>query len=279
MLLMPTLILPLLITPAPVRAQEYEILAVQYGVVEGFPLRSLIPAAPRGETIDIAMAIWVIRDEERLILFDTGFFREEWFDRFDVSGYGRPDQILSRVEVSPADVTDIVVSHAHWDHMGGLELFPDATIWIQEEEFTYYTGAAWQAGGNTGGIDPADIAHLVERNTAGLVRLIRGDGVEILPGITVFTGARHTYASQYLMVEGSPRFVLASDNAYLYRNVTERLAGATFSPDDSDANLSAVERMVAFAGDPSRVIPGHDAAVFQRFPSIAPGVVRIRRKP
>jgi glyoxylase-like metal-dependent hydrolase (beta-lactamase superfamily II) len=268
--------LVLLAGSVPGHAQEYEILAVQYGSVPGFPLRGLLPDAAPEETIEIAMAIWVIRDADRTILFDTGFFRVEWLDRFEVRGFVRPDRALSRIQVTPEDVTDIVISHAHWDHMGGVELFPNATVWIQEEEYTYYTGAAWQPGGNSGGIDPADVAHLVERNTAGLVRLVQGDGVEILPGITVFTGARHTYASQYLMVEGDPAYVLASDNAYLYRNLTEARAGATYQPEDREANLSALRRMLELVGDPSRVVPGHDLEQFRRFPRVAEGVVRIR---
>jgi len=260
---------------SPARGQDYEILAARYGVIAAFPLRSLIPDAPSGESLDIAMAIWVIRGEGRVIVFDSGFFREEWLGRFNIQQYERPDRVLARIGVSAEDVTDLIVSHAHWDHMGGIALFPRATIWIQKQEFTYYTGDAWQEGGRSGGIDRADILHLVERNTAGSVRLVDGDSVQILPGITVFTGARHTYASQYVLVEGPQRFVLASDNAYLYRNITESRPSATFSPEDVSGNLAAVRRMILLAGDTSRVVPGHDAAVFERFPTVAPGIVRI----
>jgi glyoxylase-like metal-dependent hydrolase (beta-lactamase superfamily II) len=259
----------------PARGQDYEILAARYAVIAGFPLRSLIPDAQSGEALDIAMAIWVIRSDSRVIVFDSGFFREEWLGRFNIQQYERPDRVLARIGVNPEDVTDIIVSHAHWDHMGGIALFPRATIWIQKQEFTYYTGEAWQEGGRSGGIDRADILHLVERNTAGAVRLVDGDSVQILPGITVFTGARHTYASQYVLVEGPQRVVLASDNAYLYRNITENRPSATFSPEDISRNLEAVRRMILLAGDASRVVPGHDAAVFERFPTVAPGVVRI----
>ena len=104
-----------------------------------------------------------------------------------------------------------------------------------------------------------------------------GDSIQILPGITVFTGARHTYASQYVLIDGESRFILASDNAYLYRNIAEGRRSATFSADDAGANREALRRMVMLAGDSSRVIPGHDAEVFRRYPVVADGIVRISR--
>ena len=268
----------LVLIPAQVAAQDYEILGVRYGALEDFPLASLIPGSPEGEVIDVAMALWVVRDAERTILVDTGFFRPEWLDRFNIRGFVNPVEALARVGIAPEQVTDVIITHAHWDHMGGIALFPEATLWIQEAEYNYYVGPAWQPRGQSGGIDPADIHHLVERNTAGSVRLVQGDSVEVLPGIVLFTGARHTYASQYVMVDGDPRFVLASDNAYLYRNLSEGLPSATFSPEDREANRNAGRRMVELAGGIEFVIPGHDAEQFTRFPVIADGVVRIRAR-
>jgi glyoxylase-like metal-dependent hydrolase (beta-lactamase superfamily II) len=169
--------------------------------------------------------------------------------------------------VQPDEITDIVVSHAHWDHMGGIDLFPKAIIWIQKEEFRYYTGEAWQAGGKHGGIDPDDVQALVRLNTEGRVRLIGGDDVKIFPGIRAYIGGRHTYASQYPLVEGTPSFVLASDNTYLYRNLEAHMASATFSDTDHAANIKNQERMIQLAGSIDRVIPGHDALQFQKFPT------------
>src|SRR5260370_1023595 len=102
---------------------------------------------------------------------------------------------------------------------------------------------------------------------AGRVHLVDGDDVEILPGIRVYTGARHTYASQYVRVAGTPTYVLASDNCYLYRNLDTHAASATFSEADRPANIKAQERMVQLAGAKERVVPGHDALQFERFPT------------
>lgn len=108
---------------------------------------------------------------------------------------------------------------------------------------------------------------MVRLNTEGRLRMVDGDNVEIFPGIRAYTGARHTYASQYLRVEGNPNFVLASDNCYLYRNLAEHKASATFSEADQLANIKNQTRMIELAGSVDRVVPGHDLLQFQRFPS------------
>jgi glyoxylase-like metal-dependent hydrolase (beta-lactamase superfamily II) len=126
---------------------------------------------------------------------------------------------------------------------------------------------AWQPGGNHDGIDPEDVKQLLQINTEGRLRLVDGDNVEILPGIRAYTGSRHTYASQYLRVDGNPPFVLASDNCYLYLNLSTHLASATFSDADHAANIAQQSRMIALAGSPDRVVPGHDALQFQKFPT------------
>lgn len=260
---------------SPQQVPDYEVRAIRYATIADFPVSGLVRGADPEERLDIAMVFWLIQGADRTILFDTGFHREGWFERFAIRDFVSPGEAVRLAGVAPGDVTDIIVSHAHWDHMGGIDLFPNATIWIQAEEFAYYTGAAWQNGGRGGGADADDVLELVRRNTLGKVRLVEGDDVEILPGIRAFTGARHTYASQYLLVAGQPPLVLASDNAYLYRNLVEHRPVATFTPADSTANLAALTRMLRLAGEVENVVPGHDSAQFERFPTEG-RVARIR---
>src|SRR5215470_1969853 len=246
---------------------EYSIQAIRYADLPDFPVSELVVGAPQGEKIEIAMAVWLIRGGGHNILFDSGFHRESWFKYFPMKNFLRPDECVKLAGVKPEEVTDIVISHAHWDHMGGIDLFPKATVWIQKEEFRYYTGEAWQAGGKHGGIDPEDVEQLVRLNTEGRLRLVDGDDVEILPGIRAYTGARHTFASQYIRVDGEAPVVLASDNCYLYRNLAEHKASATFSETDQPANIRNQERMIQLAGSADRVVPGHDPRQFEKFPA------------
>jgi glyoxylase-like metal-dependent hydrolase (beta-lactamase superfamily II) len=246
---------------------EYAIQAILYATAPGVPVSMLVIGAPKDEKIDVAMVVWLIHGEGHTILFDSGFHRDTFIKDFPMKDYLRPDEAVRLAGVTPEEVTDIVISHAHWDHMGGIDLFPKANVWIQKDEYRYYTMDAWQPGGDHGGIDPEDAKQLVQLNTEGRIRLVDGDNVQIFPGIRAYTGARHTYDSQYLRVEGNPTFVLASDNCYLYRNLSSHMASATFTDADHAGNIAAQLRMVELAGSPDRVIPGHDILQFQKFPT------------
>jgi glyoxylase-like metal-dependent hydrolase (beta-lactamase superfamily II) len=259
-------------TPRPLRAQatpapNYAIDAIRYGTVAHFPLGALVMGAPKDQFTDIAMIFWVIRGGGRTILFDSGCHRQHWLDDFHMTDFLAPDKALEQAGVAPSSVTDVIISHAHWDHMGGIDLFPNAAIWIQKGEYEYYTGAAWQPGGHSGGIDAEDVLELLRRNTRGLVHLVVANDEEIISGIRAFRGARHTFASQYILVDGNPPYILASDNVYLYENLRSHRASATFDPSDQPANLAAQLRMMELAGSADRIVPGHDPAIFTHFPS------------
>ena len=259
----------------PAAAVRYDVHAVRFAHVS-YPVASLVRGAERGRNIDIAFMVWVMRAPGRVVLFDAGFYREKFVVRWKPQDFVRPSEALTRgLGIQPADVTDILISHTHWDHVDGADLFPRATVWIQREEYDYYVGPRGEVL-HPGGVDADDAAMLAQLKEAGRVRLIDGDAKEILPGISVFTGGKHTYASQYLGVETtSGRVVLASDNAYLYENLDTRAAIAQTL--DADSNVKAQARMLQLAASPAMVIPGHDPAVFERFPAVAPGVVKISR--
>jgi glyoxylase-like metal-dependent hydrolase (beta-lactamase superfamily II) len=246
---------------------KYSIEAIRYDTSPGIRISDLVVNGPENQKVDLAMVVWLIRGGGHTILFDSGFHRQTFTKQFPMQDYLRPDEAVKTAGVKPDEVTDIVISHAHWDHMGGIDLFPHATVWIQREEYRYFTTEAWQLGGNHGGIDPEDVKALRKLNEEGRVHLVNGDDVEIFPGIRAYTGSRHTYASQYLRVEGNPPFVLASDNVYFYLNLSQHLASATFSDADHAANILQQARMIKLAGSADRVVPGHDMLQFQRFPT------------
>lgn len=255
----------------------YEVSAVRYGTLAQFPVASLITGADAARRMDIAMMVWVIRapgeTPGRTVLMDAGFYREKFITRWRPVDYVRPSAALERLGIRAEQVTDIIASHVHWDHLDGADLFPNARVWIQRAEYDYYVDSAGRPLRST--IDSLDARMLFDLRRAGRVQLVDGDSVEIIPGIRVFTGGKHTFASQFATVAtSSGTVVLASDNAYLYENFDRRRPIAQTL--DSLSNLAAQARMLRLAGDIRRVVPGHDPAVFTRFPEPGGGVARIR---
>jgi glyoxylase-like metal-dependent hydrolase (beta-lactamase superfamily II) len=101
--------------------------------------------APKTEPVKINFMVWLIRGNGKNILVDAGFLNDlDDAKEFKVSGYIRPDSALLRFGVKPEDITDIIFSHPHWDHIDGVSLFPNAHIWIQKEDFNYFVSTAWQ---------------------------------------------------------------------------------------------------------------------------------------
>ena len=184
----------------------------------------------------------------------------------------KPNDAVARFGMKPEEITDVIITHVHWDHLDGVDLFPNARLWIQREEYEHHVDSA--GGRLANAIDAPDAAMLARLARAGRVMLVDGDGREIIPGITVYTGGRHTFASQYAGVRtAAGTVVLASDNLYLYENLDRRRPVAQTL--DSVSNLAAQVRMAAIATSPRLIVPGHDPAVFTRFPSPGNGVARI----
>src|SRR5271170_724402 len=121
----------------PGRVPHYSIQAIRFADSPGDQVAEMVIGAPPAERIDTVYALWLIRGGGRAILFDSGFHRPRWFKEWTVNNYLSPDDAVRLAGVEPAAVTDIVISHAHWDHLGGIDLFPNAVVWIQKEEFRY----------------------------------------------------------------------------------------------------------------------------------------------
>lgn len=247
--------------------------AIRYATVPAFPVHELVQGADTTRTVDIAMMVWLLRSPGRRVLVDAGFYRQKFLDSWKPADFARPSEAVARAGVPADSITDIIISHIHWDHMDGIDLFPNARIWIQRDEYGYYVredGTPAHAA-----IDSLDAAMIAGLMKAGRVTLVDGDAKEILPGLTVYTGGKHTFASQYVgvrMAKGTA--VVASDNVYLYENLDKHLPIAQTL--DATSNLAAQERMKKIATSPRLIVPGHDPAVFQRFKGSTPGVVRIQ---
>lgn len=259
--------------------EYYKIYAIKFAsVAHPMPVSMWVDKGPDKDSVGIDFMIWLIQgDNGKNILVDAGFLNDlEDAKEFDVTGYIRPDSALAKLSLKATDITDIILSHPHWDHIDGIHLFPNAHVWMQKEDYGYFTGAAWQKSGDHGGFNPRDVRMMVDLNMAGRLTLVDGDDKEIIPGIKVYTGSRHTFNSQFAVVETSnKKVVLASDNIWIYYSLEHMMPASQGGTFDPVAYVKSMQRMKTLASDPKYIIPGHDSKIFSLFTKVAEGVVKI----
>ena len=117
----------------------WELYVIEYARSRNQPVASLIATAFGDGVIDLPFSFVLARSGGRNVLLDCGFINEgggaEMAIRFDVPSWISPLRMLDELGVTPDSVSDIVISHAHFDHMGGIAEFPKAKLHIQKREY------------------------------------------------------------------------------------------------------------------------------------------------
>lgn len=255
---------------------KYEIYALKFASLNfKMPVAFAAVGSTSKDSTQICYMIYLIKGNGRNILVDAGFTEPLKKYPMQAFTYERPDALLKRININPNDITDVIITHPHWDHIGGVDLFPNAMAWMQKEDFNYFVGTAWQKGGDSENFTDKDVSKIIQKNIDGKLTLINGDSVEIMPNIKVFTGSKHTYESQYVLIgTGADKVIIASDNSWLYYNLTNLLPiPITFN---QKAYLKNLKRMISMVKNIDLIIPGHDPLVFTKFPKIAEGIVKIK---
>src|SRR5262245_51217764 len=130
---------------APAEAQPrpvYEVYAAKYAGPATSKLAFLLYNQGWDQDIDRYYYIWVIKGPTETVVVDTGTRPAVAADR-KLKGYVNPVDVVARIGVKPDDVTKVVITHMHWDHVGGMEMFPKAypkaTFYAQKREYDFWT--------------------------------------------------------------------------------------------------------------------------------------------
>jgi glyoxylase-like metal-dependent hydrolase (beta-lactamase superfamily II) len=254
----------------------YEIFALKFGErTNKIPVSDAAVGAMGNDSLNTCFMYWLLKGNNgKTILVDAGFTNDMKINPKFIT-WSPPEKMLAKLNIKPEEITDIILTHPHWDHIGGISLYPDAQVWMQSDDYDYFVGAAWQEGGNKNGFNEKDVLKIVQRNLDKKLTLIKGDDIEIIPGIKVFTGSKHTYQSQYVLVSsGSDKVIIASDNAWFYYNLIHELPIPVTH--DSKSYSKNLKRMKSMVSNMDLIIPGHDPLVFSKFPGVANDVVKIK---
>ena len=171
----------------------------------------------------------------------------------DTGGFGMRGIILDalhRLGVEPADVTDLLLTHLHYDHMINWPLFAGARMVVGRAELDWALGLPF---------GDRLVPELYARALAEHPRLTTlDDGATVLPGITALLVPGHTPGHLMFLVEGRDADLLLVQDAAKYR--AELLQGSADMTMDPALTASSIARIWSIwrRKPGSILVPGHD---------------------
>jgi glyoxylase-like metal-dependent hydrolase (beta-lactamase superfamily II) len=220
--------------------------------------------------------MWVLRRAGEVILVDTGYDNAEAARR-DRPILMEPGEALRPLGLRPEDITTLIVTHLHYDHAGGLHLFPNATLHMQAAEMAYATGPCMCHDTLKMPYTADHICEAVKRLYQGKMVFYEGEG-EVAEGVTVHCIGGHARGLQAVRVRTAAGWLcLASDAAHYYENFLARKPFPIVV--DLQDMLDGFETLHKLASAPELIVPGHDPLVRAMFPVEASGLIRLDQGP
>ena len=158
----------------------------------------------------IVFMIYLIKVQDRLILADAGCETMPGFDMHDFIG---PVKALEKMNIKPEDITDVIITHSHHDHVECVSRFKNAVIYIQRDE--YESGRRYFSEGMR-------------------VRLF-DDEIQICPDVKAIKIGGHSKGSCIVEIaENREKYIIAGDECYMRECLDKRIpTGSSYCPKKS----------------------------------------------
>ena len=243
---------------------EYEVYAIKYAHHMRRASENFIGGDPHDGPMPLDYFVWLIRGDEREVVVDTGFSSAMAMKR-GRDHFRCPSEGLRLLGTEAKNVKDVVITHLHYDHVGNFDLFPAATLHLQDVEMHYATGRHMGEARHRFAYEVEEVVGMVRRVYENRVRFHNGDA-EIAAGVSLHLIGGHTMGMQAVRVATRRGWVvLASDASHFYANMEQtRPFPIVFSVPDM---VAGYERLRSLAASPEHIIPGHDPLVMQRYPA------------
>lgn len=244
-------------------SQNWEILIVRHGTRRARRSDVYLNYAFYGEPDDdftVDYYFWVLRSGDRVIHIDTGYSAAGAAKR------GRtvlidPLEALGHLGLHPSDGNPLVITHAHYDHIGNLSAFTNSPVYISRKELEFWTGdiATRPLFSNFG--DQEEIADIVEAKREGRVHEFEGR-IKIAPGVELIEVGGHTPGELVVRVRTAiGDVILAGDAAHFHEELERDMLFVSMA--DLPQSYRALDWLRA--EDVASIITGHDAGELERF--------------
>lgn len=187
-----------------------EIIPVEYGK-SVLPGDQVFRGGDSNVSYDILFMIYLIKAGEKLILADAGCETMPGFVMRDFIG---PVKALEKIGVSPKQITDVIITHSHHDHIESVNYFKDSNIYIQKDEYNAGKGYI----------------------SDGLKVILFDDEAELYPGVRAVKIGGHSKGSCVVEIEKENKiYVIAGDECYSRQCIEKQIpTGCSVCPEKSE---------------------------------------------
>ena len=244
----------------------YEIYCVKYGERPGRRPEHFVGGDPHDAPMPMDYFVWLVRNEERAVLVDTGFTAK-------MAIRGRvllrtPAEGLALIGAKAAEIRDVIITHLHNDHVGTFYDFPNARFHLQDKEMEYVTGRHMRHNIFRRPYEIDEVTAMIRKVYENRVVFHNGEG-EVAPGISVHHIGGHTMGLQSVRVHTKRGWVvLASDASHYYEHFEkDRCFPLVYHLGEMLEGFATLRRL---ADSEQHIVPGHDPLVLQRYPAASP---------
>jgi glyoxylase-like metal-dependent hydrolase (beta-lactamase superfamily II) len=257
-------------------APAYEIYALKYAGPFTSKLAMVLWMEGWNEEIERNYYLWAIKHKDEFIVVDTGT-GVTLAEKRKLKNYVNPVEMLAKIGANESNVKKIIITHIHFDHVGGVEMFPkaypQAKFYVQKKEYDFWLKNPLAKKKPFLGISDEEgnkkVAELVE---SGRAVLVDGDK-NLQPGIDLVLAPGHTVGLQAVAVNTEKgKAILASDCAHIARSFKEDIPSCLIT--DFLAWLKTYEKLRAMTSL-DLIFPGHDTLMLTNYPKVADDVTRL----
>lgn len=221
------------------------------------------PTAP----LQLDFYSWVLVGENRTIVVDTGMSRAKG----EANGHEQviaPPDALTALGIDPAKIETVILTHAHYDHLGYLNSFPNAHFLMQAEEMNYVTGPYMEKPWFRHAYHVDEIQTLVGLLHEGRLHL-HGRDKTIADGVSVHWVGGHCAGQEIVRVRTKRGWVvIASDALHYYEEYEKGIPFAVaFNLSDMIASHDLIREL---ADSDDHILPGHDPRLAKQYQAVSP---------
>ena len=102
------------------------------------PDRAYVPgstnAANNQVFFQLPVNVGIIKAGNEVVMYDTGWKQQTYIQSNNCVNWAPIRDQMAVINMTPEDVTKVVIGHGHWDHAGQVDEFPNATLYVQQAE-------------------------------------------------------------------------------------------------------------------------------------------------